>query len=135
MAHPGGRPTKYSPELLNTVEGYLSEAVPTNMKIPTIEGVSLKLGVNTDTINEWAKLYPEFSATIRKLKSLQKEYLTEIGIFGGKEINPTIVALLLKVNHDMVEVNRTELTGKDGEQLVVIKANGDTPVPVANKSN
>lgn len=110
MAHPGGRPTDYRPEMVQEVEEYLSEAVPQNMKIPTIEGIALRLGVTRETVYEWAKRYPEFSDTIKKQKILQKEYLQEIGIFGGKEINAPIVALLLKVNHDMVETQKTDIT-------------------------
>lgn len=116
--HPGGRPTKYKPEIIEEMNKYLAEAIPQNMKIPTVEGIALKLGINKDTLYDWAKKHKEFSVALEELKMRQKEALTEIGIFGGKEINAAIVALLLKVNHDMVEVNRTELTGKDGEKLI-----------------
>jgi hypothetical protein len=98
-----GRPTKYIPSLVKKIDEYITEAVPENMKIPTIEGLALKLGVNRDTLYDWAKKYPDFSDTIKALKLKQKEHLTEIGIFGGKEINASIVSLLLKVNHDMKE--------------------------------
>ena len=116
--HPGGRPTIYKPEIINELNKYLAEAIPQNMKIPTVEGIALRLGINKDTLYAWAKKHKEFSVALEQLKMKQKEALTEIGIFGGKEINATIVALLLKVNHDMIEVNRTELTGKNGEKLI-----------------
>lgn len=101
MKNKGGRPTKYVPGLINKIDEYLSEAVPENMKIPTVEGLCLKLGISRETFYAWGKKYPEFSDTIKLIKLKQKEHLTEIGIFGGKEINASIVALLLKVNHDM----------------------------------
>lgn len=126
MTHAGGRPSQYTPEAIEQINKYLEEAIPENMEIPTVEGIALKLGINRDTLYEWAKVHPEFSDTLDKLKMLQKKYLINTGIFGGKEINATIIQLLLKVNHDMVEINRTELTGKDGEPLVVIKSNGDS---------
>lgn len=110
MAHPGGRPTKYKPEIIDEIGQYLIEAVPENQKIPTIEGLALRIGVNTETLYEWAKTRKEFSNALVKLRAKQKEALTEIGIFGGKEINATIVALLLKVNHGMVETQRTDIT-------------------------
>lgn len=119
MKHPGGRPSKYDPSLIDQVNDYLKGAVPQNMKIPTIEGISIKLGVCRDTLYEWAKKYPEFSDTIEKTKTLQKEYLQEIGIFGGKEINATIVALLLKVNHEMVEKSAVDVTS-GGEKITPI---------------
>lgn len=113
-----GRPTKYDPKMILEIQEYLKGAIPENMKIPTIEGIALKLGVNRDTLYEWAKKYPEFSDTIEESRILQKQYLMEIGIFGGKEINATIVALLLKVNHDMVETTKTDITS------------GGKPIPI-----
>lgn len=101
--HAGGRPTLYTPGVIVEINEYLKEAIPQNMKIPTIEGIALKLGISRDTLYEWAKKYPEFSDTLDKLKMMQKESLTEIGIFGGKEINAAIVKLLLEVNHNMRE--------------------------------
>jgi hypothetical protein len=103
-----GRPTKYKPEIITKINEYLEEAIPQNMKIPTVEGIALKLGISRDTLYEWADKYPEFSDTFERLKMMQKEHLTEIGIFGGKEINATIVQLLLKVNHGMIETSKLE---------------------------
>ena len=123
MTHPGGRPTIYTPEIINEINAYLEEAIPQNMKIPTVEGIALKLGINKDTLYDWAKKYPEFSDTLKELKMKQKEYLTEIGIFGGKEINATIVALLLKVNHNMIETTNTDITS-GGKPLTSILGNG-----------
>ena len=90
------------------------------MKIPTVEGLCLKIGINKDTAYEWVKIHPEFSDALELCKIKQKEFLTEIGIFGGKEINASIVQLFLKVNHDMIETNRTELTGKDGGPIPIL---------------
>lgn len=117
----GGRPTKYIPEkIYPKIEEYLQSAMPENMKIPTIEGISLKLGVSRDTLYEWAKQHKEFSDTLEYVKTKQKEILQEIGIFGGKEINATIVSLLLKVNHDMIETERKQME-VSGDPLVIVK--------------
>jgi hypothetical protein len=116
--HAGGRPSEYTPEVIEQINEYMEEAIPQNMKIPTVEGIALKLGINRDTLYEWAKVHPEFSDTLSKLKMKQKEILQEIGIFGGKEINATIVALLLKVNHDMIETTKTDITS------------GGKPIPI-----
>ena len=121
-----GRPSDYTPEVIEQINEYMEEAIPQNMKIPTVEGIALKLGINRDTLYEWAKVHPEFSDTLARMKMKQKEILQEIGIFGGKEINATIVALLLKVNHDMIETTRNEITGKDGENLVIVTNGSNT---------
>lgn len=115
-----GRPTLYTPEVITAVNEYLQEAVPQNMKIPTVEGVALKLGVGRKTLYEWTKIYPEFRHTLEELKMKQKEYLTEVGIFGGKEINATIVQLLLRVNHGMIETTRQEISGPEGGPIPIM---------------
>lgn len=119
-----GRPTKYTPEVITEINEYLKFAIPENQEIPTIEGIALRLGINRDTLYEWAKKenkkkYPGFSDTLDKLRMMQKEALIKTGIFGGKEINQTIVALLLKVNHDMIETSRQEITGAEGKELKI----------------
>ncbi len=122
MTHPGGRPSKYVPELLIKIDEYLSEAVPENMKIPTVEGLCLKLDITRETAYQWAKIHPEISDTLELIKVKQKEYLTEIGIFGGKEINANIVALFLKANHGMIETSHTDITS------------GGKPIPILSKN-
>lgn len=112
-----GRPTDYKPAIIEEIDKYLEEAVPENMKIPTVEGIALKLGISRDTLYEWAKVHPEFSDTLEKLKMKQKEALIQTGIFGGKEVNSTIISLLLKVNHDMIETERKELVGQNGQPI------------------
>jgi hypothetical protein len=137
MKHPG-QPTKYTPEIIDEINKYLAEAVPENMQIPTVEGIALKLGISKDTLYEWAKVHPEFSDALGKLKMMQKQALITTGIFGGKEINQTIVALLLKVNHDMVEKSAVDVTS-GGKPIPILgnvpENHSDNQAPEANKEN
>jgi len=121
----GGRPTKYNDQILEKTEEYIKYAVPENMEIATTEGLAIHLNVSKDTLYEWAKHYREFSDAIKRIKTIQKQQLVKTGIFGGKEINASIIALMLKVNHGMIETTRQELTGKEGEKLevVIVKEN------------
>lgn len=105
MAHAGGRPTKYDPKFIEEVDKYLLETGKENMHLPKIESFALKLDVNEDTLVEWGKKYPEFSASLDKIRKRQKEQLIDDGIYGGKEVNATIVKLLLMNNHNMKEKN------------------------------
>ncbi len=102
--HPGGRPTKYIPETINPlIEEYISSCGREQTELPTLEGLALSLGVNGDTLVDWGKQYPEFSATIKKVLMLQKKQLMNDGMYGGKEVNAAMAIFLLKVNHGMKE--------------------------------
>lgn len=103
MKHAGGRPTKYDPSFCNEVDKYLAETGHGSMHMPKIESFAIRLNVNKDTLYEWAKLYPEFSDALGKIMLYQGERLIDDGIYGGKEVNSTIVKLLLQNNHGMKE--------------------------------
>lgn len=124
-----GRPTDYTPEMVNKVNEYLEQAVPQNMKIPTVEGLALRLGVNKDTLYQWAELYSQFSDALSVLKMTQKEVLIETGIFGGKEINANIVSLLLKVNHGMIETEKKQVDVTSGGKPIspIMEISNDIP--------
>ena len=102
--HPGGRPTKYIPEVIYPkIEEYLSMCGRENTSLPSVEGLAIHLNVHTDTIYEWAKVHPEFSVTLKKIAERQKKQLMDDGMYGGKEVNAAMAIFLLKVNHGMKE--------------------------------
>jgi len=110
---PIGRPTKYDPSFIDKAIEYLKTCGGHNMKLPTLEGFALYLHVHRDTLYEWAKKYKEFSDTVKDIEQLQKEQLVNDGIYGGKEVNATIVKLLLQSNHGMKERTDTTTNDKD----------------------
>ncbi len=117
----GKPPTKYTPEMLNSIETFFDEAVPTNMRIPTVEGMCLKLNISKNTVYMWAKKHDPIKDALKLIKIKQKEYLTEVGIFGGKEINASIVSLFLKANHGMIETEKKLLAGDSGSDEIKIR--------------
>lgn len=108
-----GRPTKYDPSFVQEVDEYLETTGREQTKLPTMQGLSLHLNVNGDTLVEWGKKYPNFSASLSKLMARQAEQLINDGIYGGKEVNATIVKLLLQNNHGMKERTDTTTNDKD----------------------
>lgn len=66
-----GRPSKYSDEMLVKAQKYVKRC-QNAQEMPYIEELALLLDVNDDTVVEWTRNNGEFSATIRKLKMLQK---------------------------------------------------------------
>ena len=111
MKHAGGRPTKYNPIFVGELKKYLATTGKEQTSLPTKQGFALWLDVDDETLNEWAKIYPKFSATLRRLMLLQAKQLIDDGIYGGNEVNATIIKLMLQNNHGMKE--RVDQTTKD----------------------
>jgi hypothetical protein len=118
-----GRPTKYKPEFVNELDEYLTTTGKEQTSLPTRQGFALWLGIDDETLIEWGKKYPDFSATLKRLMQIQAKQLIDDGIYGGKEVNATIVKLLLQNNHGMREKTETDITtgGDKLESLIVIK--------------
>lgn len=114
-----GRPSLYRQEFNQELDKYLASTGRENTSLPTIQGFALHLGVNDDTLNEWGKKHKEFSATLKRLKNIQAKQLIDDGIYGGKEVNATIVKLLLQNNHGMKERTDTTTNDKDLPQPII----------------
>jgi hypothetical protein len=104
-----GRPTTYKPEYIGKIDEYLATCSPEQMIIPTIEGYCLFIGSYPEKIHRWCKRFKEFRHSIQKLKLKQKEYLINLGLFGGREIGQAMAIFLLKANHKMVETSKTDI--------------------------
>lgn len=133
MAHAGGRPPKYCQEMITKTREYIDRCVEDEQYqlvktqgmastsyenkikvfLPTIEGLSLELGVTKETIRVWKNDYPEFSVLIKELLALQAEKLIQKGLSGDYSSK---IAKLLLSKHGYVE--RQEHTGADGKDLI-----------------
>ncbi len=113
MPHAGGRPTKYDPSFILEIDKYLETTGLENMNLATKEDFALRIGVDDDTLDNWAKKEKEFFGALRKLMLVQRRQLINIGIFGGKEINATIIKLMLQNNHGMKERSDQTTNDKD----------------------
>ena len=130
-----GRPTKYKPEYCQEIIEFFSippsrevEVVQYDKSgndhvtyqtkanpIPFFAAFARKIGVNDDTIVEWEKVHPEFSAAYKKAKELQKEFLIENGLAGL--YNATFAIFTAKNITDMRDVRdfNNNVILKDGE--------------------
>lgn len=124
VKHAGGRPTKYSEEMLIKANTYLSDCRAGKVIFPFIEELALILDVDEDTVANWCKAkneygeprFPEFFGAIKKLKTLQKLRLMQ-RILG--RYNPSGGIFLLKALHGMVEEERRIIANKVNEPLVI----------------
>lgn len=110
----GGRPTKYSMEVYKTLDIYLKNKSEAG-ELPTVTGFAIALGINEDTLYEWAKHHTRLSETLKDIMTLQKDFLLQNSLNGTKKEATSI--FLLKANHGMMETSRQEITGKDGKDL------------------
>lgn len=104
---PAGRPTKYSDYILTKAQGYVSNCQDAK-EMPFIEELALQLDVSDDTIVEWSKEHNEFSATVKRLKMLQKLHLKKGAL--EKRLHPSLSIFLLKANHGMSEDEKEQET-------------------------
>ena len=99
--HPGGRPTKYRPELCQDLIEFFSRPLYIKKTIrkwvdgeeqiieqdvpntsPYIIDWVMKHDLAHDTPVNWAKKYPEFFDAYNRAKTLQERFFTELGIKG-----------------------------------------------------
>lgn len=109
--HAGGRPTVYSAATLDQAREYLDQAkdsvefhtsdngkfhsTSVDVRLPTVEGLAVRLGVSRETLYAWARDAGkgEFSDIIERLRAEQAERLINQGLAGN--YNATIAKLLL----------------------------------------
>ena len=110
---PAGRPSKYSPAYCEEIVNFCSEG-------GSITAFAGEIGVDRDTISEWAKVHPEFSASVKrakaKLAAWWDKQARSVATGGGTGGRATMVIFGLK-NHapeDYSDTTKHEHTGKDG---------------------
>lgn len=70
------RPTKYIPAYCDAIVAYFQDCE----RFPTFSGFADSIDVNGDTIVEWAKVHPDFSAAYSRAKTIQDNRLVVGGI-------------------------------------------------------
>ena len=97
----GGRPTDYTPEIVEKAKAYLKWCVDifednkTIVNIPSIEGLSVATGITRETIYQWENEdgKEQFSDIIKEIRSEQAKRLLNNGL--AWTYNPTIAKLML----------------------------------------
>jgi len=132
MSHLIGRPPEYNEEILIKAKEYIISCVDSIeeyhktrgeksdsfdriviVKLPTIEGLAVYLGIARNTVYDWEDKYKDFSHIIEELRAIQADRLINNGMSG--DYNPTIAKVLL-TKHGYRE--GVENTGKDGKDLI-----------------
>lgn len=106
---PGGRPTDYTPELLEKAKDYLENYQSYDDLVPSVAGLADALGMSRETMYAWAKdpEKQEFSYTLRLLDNRQHRKLLTGGL--GGDMNAAIVKLMLH-NHGYSDKTENKTT-------------------------
>lgn len=121
-----GRPTKYTPELLEKAQDYLKNYKDFDDEIPSVVGLALVVGVRRETLHVWAQVdgdfyKEEFADIMAALNATQERVLINNGL--NSKFNSNITKLVLgkhgyheKLDTHVKEFNVT-IGGKDAETL------------------
>lgn len=105
--NPGGRPSKYTPEIIEKAKEFLHKFQDLGLKIPTKQGLAIYLGINNDTLYSWLKdeQKKEFSDIVDHMTNVTHEMLVSGGL--TNEFNPTITKLILSSKYGYHENNQS----------------------------
>lgn len=125
-----GRPSIYTPELLERARDYVLNYADYGDMIPSIAGLACELKISRDTCHAWAKDddKPEFSDIIRDIAQAQERKLVNGGLSG--DLNPQITKLVLAKHgySDKQEIDHTSSDGSMSQQhnvtIELVKPNG-----------
>lgn len=121
---PVGRPSKYEETFCEVAERVLGEGYSETV-------LAGEIGVCVDTISEWKKAHPEFSASVNvgraKGARFWEDRLRHVAQHGGGPgtAQSVIFGLKNRARESWQDVTRSEHTGKDGEPLTVNIVGGD----------
>ena|SRR3990167_3954161 len=92
---PAGRPSEYNEKVLQKAKEYIASCKDSSKEVnlPTLEGLSLYLKINRDTLYDWKGKYDEFSDILGEIMFEQGKRLIDKGLSG--KYNSTIAKLLL----------------------------------------
>lgn len=119
-----GRPTKYTPELLEAARAYVGgKWQEAGDVVPTIVGLAIDLDIDEETAHRWGKEEgkEEFSKLLTRVRDLQHRHLVNKGL--GNETNPAITKMMLTKHgySDKIEQDHTSSDGSMSQKPTVIE--------------
>ena len=108
-----GRPSKFTPELLEKALDYVDNHEQYGDVVPSHAGLASEIDITRATLYAWAndKEKQAFSDILDKCNKKQERMLLSGSLRGDMNAN---IAKLMLGKHGYSEKNQTELTGADG---------------------
>jgi hypothetical protein len=139
LGNDGGAPTKLTEEMMERIRTYLARHagdtidrinftkdgrvdVPVPIP-PSINGLSVDIGITRETLYQWGKINQEISDTLRKITAKYEEILKENGL--SDRYNAGFAKFLLSCDHNKRE--KTDVTS-DGKPMPTPILNGQANV-------
>ena len=109
----GGRPSKYTPELLEKARDYIKNHVNYGDVVPSHAGLACEIDITRATLYDWShdEEKQEFSYILDDCNRKQERMLLSGALLGDMNAN---IAKLMLGKHGYSEKNQTELTGANG---------------------
>ena len=107
---PAGRPTKYDPAMVDKVVPFLAQGY-------SVVALAGHLGVCYDTVKEWEKDYPEFSAAVQKGRAAASVWWENVArnnaLTGQGNATTTIFGLKNRARQEWADVRQLDHTSSD----------------------
>jgi len=146
-AKPTGQPTAWEPRFNDQIVDWFNKEPSfaihfdkngrpyplLDSKFPTFEGFAFEIGVNGDTLVEWAKKeneekYPGYAAAYTRAHELQKKFLIESAMTGAA--NTQFAIFFAKNNLGMKDKIESDITS-NGNTINVMTFGADDPLAKA----
>jgi hypothetical protein len=106
-----GRPTKYDPAFVDRVVPFMAQGY-------SLVALAAELGVCYDTVNEWAKEYPDFSEAIKDGKVAAAKWwenaLRRNALTGEGNATAAIFGVKNRCRQEWSDMRQHDLTSSDG---------------------
>lgn len=114
-----GRPSEFKPEFCDLVVNFMSQGY-------SLTAFAGSIGKSRECVYNWERTIPSFSDAVKAARAARIAKL-ESGLFqaDGSQVTAHIFALKNACPAEWREINRTELTGADGDPLKVMRVMSD----------
>jgi hypothetical protein len=86
---------KEIPEIIEQFNKSLKDEAAKDMKVPTVESIAEKIGIDAETLYRWIRTDEDFSGSLERLKDIQENDPFKTGDELDLIVDGSMIALLL----------------------------------------